>query len=638
MPAPTRVLSATNALAELDAVLVPDRLMRFQTKLLYTYSLLIVLLVAILAVLFYGYSAGVFERNAIGTYDLLCTKLGQQIDNVLRPMDLISTNLISDAPFKSALASLGSPDRWNPGNSFFTTEAMQTIRSLLSTYSIYKNFYAVVVFNKRGDFFSSNFMDHSAVFISPDGIAGLPWIRRATLAAGRSVVVSPYADTWRKIGQAVVYGRARIVPGLRDDLGYIEVLNRYEDLEPILSIPGKEFVRILVLQSDGEPFYVSEQLPAALIEYYRVTSTHPDRAAGFRRNPLTRQEEFVSASTSSYSGLTMIVALDRRILLAPLRFVRSISLAVGLLIVLFSVAYTWVSSRQLTRPLKLIQGRIEKTDLSNLPFGSPIEHPNDEIVALDQSFQNLTMRLDDAIRHELDSRTLWMQARLDSLQAQVNPHFINNILTVIANRGLESGDEVIGRMCNGVASMLRYSTSTQERSATIEQELEHVSTYLFLMKQRLEELQYRVAAEPAVLKARVPKIVLQQIVENSINHGYQRIQKPISVGIHAFVSENRWVVEMTDDGEGFAPLRLEELNQRIRGVERGLRAGTEGLGLGFGGLGLLSTYSRLFLFYRGDILWSIGNGEAGGARVVVGGPLSFDSREALVAEAVDRRG
>src|SRR5271157_1961201 len=167
--------------------------MRFQTKLLYTYSLLIILLVVILAVLFYSYSAGVFEKNASGTYDLLCTKLGQQIDNVLRSMDFISTNLISDAPFKSALVSLGSLDRRNPSNSYFTTEAMQTVRSLLSNYSIYKNFYAVVVFNKRGDFFSSNFMEHSAVSISPERIAGLPWIARATSAAGHSVVVSPSA-------------------------------------------------------------------------------------------------------------------------------------------------------------------------------------------------------------------------------------------------------------------------------------------------------------------------------------------------------------------------------------------------------------------------------------------------------------
>jgi two-component system sensor histidine kinase YesM len=613
--------------------------MRFQTKLLYTYSLLIVLLVAILAVLFYGYSSGVFEKNASGTYELLCSKLGRQIDSVIRPMDFISTNLISDGPFKSALASLGSLDRKDPRNSYYTTEAMQTIRALLSTYSIYKNFYAVVVFNGRGDFFSSNFIDHMAVSVSPGTIAGLPWIRRATDAAGRSVVVSPYEDRWRTKGRAVVFGRARVVPGLYDDLGYIEVQNRQEDLEPILAVPGKEFVRILVFQPDGEPFYLSESLPTDLVGYYRSVSARADRSPGFQRNPITRESEFVTASTSEYSGLTVALVLNKRILLSPLGFARSIIAVIGFLIILFSVAYTWISSKQLTKPLKLIQGRMEETELSNLPLGNPIDHPNDEIVALDRTFRNLTARLDEAIRHELDSRTLWMQARLDSLQAQVNPHFINNILTVIANRGLESGDERIGAICHGVASMLRYSTSTEERHATIERELEHVETYLFLMKQRLEErLSYSVEADPAVLASPVPKIIFQQIVENSINHGYQRIQKPMAIGIRVRVSGDRWVAEMTDDGEGFAPDRLGELDERIRVVDGGLRAGTEGRGLGLGGLGLLNTYSRLFLFYRGDVLWEIGNRETGGARVVVGGPLRFDAGEVRSAEGADRRG
>jgi two-component system, sensor histidine kinase YesM len=429
-----------------------------------------------------------------------------------------------------------------------------------------------------------------------------------------------------------VFGRARVMPGLNDDLGYIEVQNRYEDLLPILAVPDKEFVRILVLQPDGESFYQSEKLSPNLVEYYRAESARAERRSGFHRNPITGESEYIASSTSAYSGLTVSLVLNRRILLSPLGFVRSLILAIGLLVILFSVAYTWVSSKQLTKPLKLIQEMMEETELSNLPHGAPLDHPNDEIVALDKAFRNLTGRLDEAIRHELDSRSSWMQARLDSLQAQVNPHFINNILTVIANRGLESGDEMIGEICHGVASMLRYSTSTEERSATIEKELEHVGTYLFLMKQRLENrLSYRIESEPAILGSPVPKIILQQIVENSINHGYQRTQKPMSIVIRAYASGDRWVVETTDDGEGFAPGRIEELNERLRNVERGLREGSEGQGLSLGGLGLVNTYSRLFLFYRGDVLWELSNRESGGARVLIGGPMKFDAEGSFSA-------
>ncbi|MFZ4617063.1 MAG: hypothetical protein ACOYM2_12825 [Rectinemataceae bacterium] len=107
---------------------------------------------------------------------------------------------------------------------------MQTISSQLSSYSIYKNFHAVVVFNRKGDFFSSNFRGQMAVSVETGTIAGLPWIQRATEAAGRSVVVSPYEDAWRSKGRAGVYGRARVVPGIYDEPGFIEVQNRAEVL------------------------------------------------------------------------------------------------------------------------------------------------------------------------------------------------------------------------------------------------------------------------------------------------------------------------------------------------------------------------------------------------------------------------
>lgn len=603
---------------------------RFQDKLLLTYTVLIVLLTVVLAILFYGYSARVFERNAVETYELLTAKLSQQLDNVIRPMDFISTNLISDAGFKSSLALLGSVDRKDSRNAYLVTEAANSIKRLLSSYSIIKNFYAVVVFNLKGDFFSSNFLGHAERLSSLPEAEGLPWLVSAAEAAGRAVAVAPYEDRWQSAEPVQVFGRARVIPGIDEDLGFIEVQNRSEDLQEVLAIPDARFVRILVAQPSGETLFRSEGVTDAQYAYYlsRIEEAK-GRPTGFVRNSLTGEFEAISATTSEYSGLTTALVLNKRILLSPLRFIRTITLGIGVVIILFSVAYNWVSSKQLVRPLKLIKERMERTELSNLPYGQPLDHPNDEIVSLDQAYRSLTARLDEAIKRELDSRTLWMRARLDSLQAQVNPHFINNVLTVIASRGLESGDERIGEICDGVASMLRYSTSTEERSATVAQELEHVETYLFLMKQRLEDrLAYRIDADPAALGARVPKIVFQQIAENSLTHGYRATVKPISVAIRAVVEGDRWVVEISDDGEGFSPDRLSELEERIAGAERSLRAGTDGTGLGIGGLGLVNTYSRLFLFYRGDFLWRIGNRKEGGAVVALGGPLAGEGGDA----------
>jgi len=104
---------------------------KFQNKLMLTYSTLVLLLVVVLALLFYRYSASVFEKNARENYELLAPKLSSQIDNMILPMDFISINMISDAGFKSALATLESFGRDDPKNDFYINEARFAIREQL---------------------------------------------------------------------------------------------------------------------------------------------------------------------------------------------------------------------------------------------------------------------------------------------------------------------------------------------------------------------------------------------------------------------------------------------------------------------------------------------------------------------------
>ena len=610
--------------------------MRFQTKLLVTYSLLILFLAVVLGFVFYRYSAALFERNAASNFGMLASKISRQLDDTIRPMDFISTNLLSDAPFKSALASLASLDRGAPRNAAFITEAARIIRSQLLTYSIIKNFHGVVVFNRREDFFSSAFAEHASSDASSERLALISWLAEASASGGRAVIVEPYEDPWSPSPGPRVFSFARAIPGVDDDIGFLEVQKSYDELRSVFDVIDDESVTALAFRADGKLFFGGEALAPALAAHYREAAWTGESPARFRRNPLTQESELIVADRSAYSGIAVVLVLSRGFLLRPLTFTLWATVVVGIFIILFSVAFNWISSRQLTKPLRLIKSRMEETELANLPSGGkglrhgrdPIDHPNDEVVALDRAFHGLTERLDEAIRNELDSRTAWMQARLDSLQAQINPHFLYNILTVIAGKGLEKGDEEIGDICDGIASMLRYSTSTFSRSATLAEELEHVRTYLFLMKKRLEgRLDFSMEVESRMRTAAIPKIVLQQIAENSINHGFRDARGRLTIRIRGTVADGRWTLDVADDGTGFDGVRLAELQERIAALDAELRGGAGGSGLEIGGLGLINTYARLHLFYRGDFVWKLENPPSGGARVVIGAALSPETEE-----------
>lgn len=604
--------------------------MGFQKRLLATYSLLIILLVLILAILFYQYSTGLFERSSQETTRLLAFKLSDQLDNVLKPMDFISTNLISDASFKSAVSVLDTLDRTNPDNARFISEAEQTIRKQLYTYSIIENFHAVTVFNRKDDFFTSNFLEHSKVNSAGGNFNTLTWMPQAELAAGRLITVPIAEDPFQNNKNLPVFGRARVVPGLEGELGCIAVFHTEDVLESVFTASEPDHLLMLAYLPSGQLFYQSSGIEPEVEQYYSdlVIAGGRPFPADFSKNPITGDIEYAATSVSTYTGITVVLVLDRKALLAPLAFSRNLTIGIGFLIILFSLVYNFISSKLLTKPLRLIKTKIEDTELSNLAGGELIEHENDEIAALDRAFMHLKQRLLESIEREVDSRALWLKARLDSLQSQVDPHFINNILTVIASRGLEVGDDEICGICDGVASMLRYSTSTTKAWATMEEELGHLKTYLYLIKQRLEDrFNFEIDIDERIHTAELPKIIFQQIAENSISHGYRKRGGPIHLSVKGRYLANRWQVELADDGDGIDSERMLLLQEQIESISKDPDRSVLKQGLKLGGMGLISTYARLYLFFQGDVDWKIENLQPHGVRVVLGGPIIRHNRE-----------
>jgi two-component system sensor histidine kinase YesM len=608
--------------------------MRFQTRLLSTYSILIILLVVILGISFYSYTARAYESTAYTSLSVIAEKMSQQLENLIKPMDFITTYLLSNGDFMSSMASLANLDRTDPRNLLYLNEGWQTINGTLLSYSIGKNFYSVNVFNRQGDFLSSNFKSHRSVLNAGSLIPGYRWIARADEEHGRALILPRYADPWSQTGEMEVFGLVRSVQGPKGGMGYVEVQNPYADLQRLFSVPLKQDISVLAIMDTGEVFFENRAMDPSLVAYYTSLARSLKTSVSLTRNRITRQDEIVTGSSSGYTGITVLLAQDKNALLSPLRFTRNTTFLIALLIIAVSLVYNYLSSRQLTRPLRQLTQTMEETGLENLPERLTFEEANDEIEALNKSFQRLRARLNSAMGREIRSQSLQAQAMLDSLQSQVNPHFIYNVLTVISNRGLEAGDEEICEICDGIASMLRYSTATTKRIASIGEEIEHVQTYLSLMKRRYEHrLEFSIDVEPRVLERPIPKIVLQQIAENSINHGYQDVQRVMRISLRGFVRNDHWHVVMSDNGQGFDPSTLHALREKMAAVSREAPLQGPGAGLAIGGMGLVNTCARLALFYGPDFTFALENAEEGGARVTLCGAMDLRGKEQRGAQA-----
>lgn len=146
-----------------------------------------------------------------------------------------------------------------------------------------------------------------------------------------------------------------------------------------------------------------------------------------------------------------------------------------------------------------------------------------------------------------------VQARLDALQAKVNPHFLYNSLNSIAGLALVDGEKT-RQMALALSRFFRYSMNREQTNLiNLEDELEMVKTYLEIEKIRFgEKITYTILAEGNTLTLSVPRMLLQPLVENSLKHGLKGECAAISVSIRTELKNGSLVISVVDNGVPFA--------------------------------------------------------------------------------------
>ncbi|UCF96272.1 MAG: PocR ligand-binding domain-containing protein [Spirochaetaceae bacterium] len=144
------------------------------------------------------------------------------------------------------------------------------------------------------------------------------------------------------------------------------------------------------------------------------------------------------------------------------------------------------------------------------------------------------------------------EAELKSLQAQINPHFLYNTLDSIQWLAVLHGADDIQRMIQNLSQVLHHSLDRKNLITSVRDELEQIRSYLMIQRTRYgDKISYFINVEPDVLDFRLPKLVLQPLVENAILHGLEPKSSPGKVWINGWLSTpEEAVIEVGDDGVG----------------------------------------------------------------------------------------
>jgi two-component system, sensor histidine kinase YesM len=288
------------------------------------------------------------------------------------------------------------------------------------------------------------------------------------------------------------------------------------------------------------------------------------------------------------------------------------------LVILFSVAAAWVISASIYMPIKKLHDvttTITKNDLQALVTGDNL----DEISELGMSFNIMIGRIRELLDSKIREQENLKKAELRTLQAQINPHFLYNTLdTIVWMAEANKTDQVI-EIVRALSSFFRISLSKGKDWIPIQQEIEHVRSYLTIQKMRYRDiLDYEIDVDEDVLDGTILKLTLQPLVENALYHGIKSKRNGGVIKVRARRAEpNLILLEVEDDGVGFTPYKLAQ-------IQASLDDDSSEITLTESGFGLENVNKRIKLYYGRQYGITLHSQYQSGTRVILVIPLQVD--------------
>lgn len=234
-----------------------------------------------------------------------------------------------------------------------------------------------------------------------------------------------------------------------------------------------------------------------------------------------------------------------------------------LLITLIMLAVVSISfyfaSRTLSRPLedmtrtvKRIQSGETQLRMENLK--------EDEVGELGKSFNNMLDQIEGLIAKEYENKLLLNRAEYQALQAQINPHFLYNTLDTMSSIAEIQNCSQVSALCQSLANIFRYSLNMKEPFSTVAQEMVHLKNYIYVMNVRMQnQVRYEFSIDDEVLQDSLPRISVQPLVENAVNHGLRNHKGEKVVRVTAETQGDCLVILVEDNGVGMTKERVQEL-------------------------------------------------------------------------------
>ena len=362
------------------------------------------------------------------------------------------------------------------------------------------------------------------------------------LTPARRTVSHTIGEKWViSIMQEVVDKDGKNLGVVRLDIGY-KTLEAYLDQLQL----GKEGFTFIV---DANHDFVYHPKKAVYSSHVEMKAMAPYLSV--KNGYVKSKQAYVSQYQIPNSGWTLIGVSSMEQLHAVQTQILWSFIGTGLFALGVCLIGIWFVLRLWIKPLRDLQATILKvgsghSDLRANETGSP------ELVDLARQFNIMLDRIDQLMIAVKEEEQNVRKYELQALSSQINPHFLYNTLDTIVWMAEFNDSKRVVEVTKSLAKYFRLALNQGHEQISLKDEIDHVRQYLFIQKQRYgQKLQYEIKELKQYDDYKIPKLILQPLVENAIYHGIKEMNRQGRIRVSVSENDTQLIVSIYDNGRGF---------------------------------------------------------------------------------------
>ena len=285
-------------------------------------------------------------------------------------------------------------------------------------------------------------------------------------------------------------------------------------------------------------------------------------------NQKTLKDYIVLTNVTKRADLRVNVVIPKSDLLFKINKIGYVTIFVIGASCLLIITISYFFSKMITKPIGSLQKRMRQIEEGE--YKELIQkESDDEIGSLVNSYNRMVLKIKSLIEDVYMAEIKQKNARYLALKTQINPHMLYNTLESIRMKAMINGADEVADMIKILARMFRMTLTDSTTPHKINDEVDYVRNYIRLQNIRFHDTFFLdIRLEERIREASIISMVLQPIIENSIEHGMKGSGEPLHLIVEGIISNDKDIlIKISDDGKGMSPERINQINNLISMAE-----------------------------------------------------------------------